>query len=315
MRGMGAPVAAPSNALKYIFYIVAALTIVYLVSRLTFNGASQDIAVTTTTQTGAPTSGPVTLKITEDARIRIKSGGEYTFSFWIYINSWGDRGSKPSNVLTIKDAGIADAALMAVMLYPTEPMMAIRLYTGPNSNNYTNKTARENLLAGTLGSLSGPKGAAPSCFLEGQTPSCDLQDIDMQRWLNITVSTNGRVVDVYYDGKLARSCVLPQIIQAGAKGLQSVVIGEAGGFQGSFGVMNYFAYTLTPDRIYSIYLAGPGGPPTFLSYLESKLGVNISYTGATTSGSDTTTGSSSCPSTPATGTPPAGTPAAGTPTV
>jgi len=260
----------PSNALKYIFYIVAALTIVYLVSRLTFVGASQDIPVAGTTQTGAPARGTLPLKITEDARLRIKPGGEYTFSFWVYINTWGDRGSKPLNVLTITDSGVSDSALMAVMLYPTEAMMAIRMYTGPGSNNYTNNNDRRNLMNGTSGSLAGA---------DASTPKCDLQDIDMQRWLNITVTTNGRVVDVYYDGKLARSCVLSNIIQAGNKGLQSVVIGEYGGFQGSFGVMNYFAYTLTPDRIYSIYLAGPGGPPTFLSYLEKQLGINIVYSG------------------------------------
>jgi hypothetical protein len=78
---------------------------------------------------------------------------------------------------------------------------------------------------------------------------------------------------------------------AGPKGKQSVVIGEHGGFQGSFGLMNYYGMSLTPDRIYSIYLAGPGGPPTFLSYLESKLGINIAYTSKKSEGSAASTGS------------------------
>jgi len=263
------------GSLKYVFYIVVALVVAYLVSRLVFQGGSQDIAVTGTTQTGAPPEGAKTFKITDDGRLRIKSGGEYTFSFWVYINSWGDGslGGKPKNVLTITDAAMPDNALLAVMLYPAEPMMAIRLYTG-SGDNYTNHASRKTLLTGGGGSLAGGMGGKPQC---------DLQDIDLQRWINVTVTTNGRVVDVYYDGKLARSCILPSILLAGTKGQQSVVIGEAGGFQGSFGVMNYYAYSLTPDRIYSIYLAGPGGPPTFISYLESKLGINIVYSGATAS--------------------------------
>ena len=51
---------------------------------------------------------------------------------------------------------------------------------------------------------------------------CDLTDIDLQRWINITVSVNGRIVDVYYDGKLARSCVLPTIPVASDNGQQIV---------------------------------------------------------------------------------------------
>lgn len=283
-RGLLTPIAAPSNALKYIFYIVAALAVVYVVSRMTFNGASQDITVTGTTQSGAPAAKEgvfPSFTITDDSRLRIKPGGEYTFSFWVYINTWGDRGTKPSNVLRIVDADLTGNSLMAVMLYPSEPTMAIRLYTGENSNNYTNDAARNALLMSGTGSLSSPATGSLTAD-DVSTPQCDLKDIDMQRWINITVTTNGRVVDVYYDGKLARSCILRNIIQAGNKGVQAVTIGENGGFQGSFGVMNYYAYTLTPDRIYSIYLAGPGGPPTFLNYLESKLGVNIVYSGGTT---------------------------------
>jgi hypothetical protein len=289
-----APVAAPSSALKYIFYIVAALSIVYVVSRLTFNGGSQDISVTGTTQSGAPGVDKAgafpSFTITEDSRLRIKPGGEYTFSFWVYINTWGVNGSKPTNVLRIADAELAGHSLLAVMLYPTEPTMAIRFYTGAGTGNFTNDTARNDLINSGTGSLSAPTTGTCATDSAASTPQCDLRDIDMQRWINITVTTNGRMVDVYYDGKLARSCILPNIIQSPVKGLQSVKIGENGGFQGSFGVMNYYAYTLTPDRIYSIYLAGPGGPPTFLSYLEKQLGVNIVYSGATTGA---TTGASS----------------------
>jgi hypothetical protein len=269
--------AAPSGIsayMGYLPYIVAALVVYYLVNMMLAN-PTLDVKVTGTTQTAAPPEGAKTFAITDDPRIRIKSGGEYTFTFWMYVNSWGDRGGKPQNVLTIVDEKMPDSALLAVMLYPTEPMMAIRLHDGV-SQNYTNNASRKGLLQGSGGNLAGGMGTKPQC---------DLQDIDLQRWINITVTTNGRVVDVYYDGKLARSCILKSIIMAGPKGKQSVVIGEYGGFQGSFGLMNYYGVSLTPDRIYSIYLAGPGGPPSFLGYLESKLGINISYSGKKTSDS------------------------------
>jgi hypothetical protein len=273
MNATRAPVASSGvspDILMYGFYIVVAIGIAYYVSGLVFKSASQDIVVTGATQSAVPAKGATPFKITDDPLTSIKSGGEYTFTFWTYINSWGDGTGKPKNVLTLTDSRLANNALMAVMLYPSDPKMAIRLYTGLTSGyDYTNNTNRRNLMTGAGGNLMGSMASMPKC---------DLQDIDLQRWINITVSVHGRVVDVYYDGKLARSCILPSIILAGSgsKFQQSVVIGEYGGFQGSFGLMNYYAYALTPDRIYSIYLAGPGGPPTFTKYLE-KLAINILY--------------------------------------
>ena len=254
--------------MMYAVYAIIIVVVVYFASLLVFKGASQDITVVSTTQIANPTKSPLpSFPITSDGRYRIKPGGEYTFSFWVYINNWAD-GVRPLSVLNITDSGLPSNSLLSVLLYPADPMMAIRLYTStPPSTDYTKNTTRAALYAGT-GSLIG----------SGGTPQCDIQGIDLQRWLNVTVCTNGRIVDIYYDGKLNRSCVLPSIIGAGTSGQQSVSIGEAGGFQGSFGVMNYYAYALTPDRIYSIYLAGPGGPPSFLSYLSSKLGINLTYT-------------------------------------
>jgi hypothetical protein len=87
-------------------------------------------------------------------------------------------------------------------------------------------------------------------------------------------------VDVYYDGKLARSCVLPDIPSAPETGLQSVVIGQKGGFGGKISGIQFFAYPLTPDRIYSIYQAGPRGAAGFLGYIAEKMGIKLTYSGA-----------------------------------
>jgi len=111
------------------------------------------------------------------------------------------------------------------------------------------------------------------------SPMCDIQDIDLQRWINITVTVNGRIVDVYYDGKLNRSCVLPTIPAAPATGTQSVVIGQKGGYGGKISGIQFMAYPLTPDRIYAIYQAGPASGAGLLGYLGDKLGIKINYSG------------------------------------
>jgi len=270
-------------------YILVAVVAVYLVSRLVFQGSQLEVPVTTTVMSGTVVAGAsanaTTFPITKsgdrnNSAIQIKPGGEYTFSFWVYIDAWA--GSKVASILNITDSTNTTNALLSVLLYPTSPTMAIRLATsGTSTPDYTVNTVRQALEGGA--NISG-MGSMTSAGSTTSTPVCDLQNIDMQRWLNVTVCTSGRIVDIYYDGKLNRSCILPGPIR-GATGAstQNVKIGEAAGFRGSLGVMNYYAYALTPDRIYSIYLAGPGGPPSFWSYLSSQLGqlgINLKYTSA-----------------------------------
>jgi len=58
-----------------------------------------------------------------------------------------------------------------------------------------------------------------------------------------------------------------------------VQIGNNGGFGGKISGIQFFAYPLTPDRIYSIYQAGPMGQRGFVGYLLEKLGINLTYKG------------------------------------
>jgi hypothetical protein len=210
-------------------------------------------------------------------QLRVKRGGEYTLSFWMYITSWEGNAGLPKGVLRIKE-GASDAySLLTAVLYPNEPKMAIRVHhdSTTTSNDYLNKDVN---LSATSTSTS------PSPWPTTNNPMCDLVDIDLQRWINVTVSVNGRIVDIYYDGKLARSCVLPSLPIASDSKAQYVEIGfdpsggrGFSGFAGKMSAIEFFAYSLTPDRIYSIYQAGPSGPAGLLGYIQDKLGIKIAY--------------------------------------
>jgi hypothetical protein len=206
--------------------------------------------------------------------VRVKQGGEYTISFWMYITSWEYRSGLAKSVLQILDANMPNKILLNTVLYPNEAKMMVRVNTiggAQEGIDYTRLDNYEKLMSGN----GGMEMAAPS----GVMPKCDIQDIDLQRWINVTISVNGRIVDIYYDGKLARSCVLPDLPQASDSGAQLVQIGNKGGFGGKISGIQFFAYPLTPDRIYSIYQAGPMGQRGFVGYLLEKLGINLTYQG------------------------------------
>jgi hypothetical protein len=90
----------------------------------------------------------------------------------------------------------------------------------------------------------------------GSSSLCDLPDIELQRWVNITVAVNGKTIDVYLDGKLARSCVLPSLFKVDAGGYTANLL-DYGGFGGSISTTIMYDTALGPDAIYKNYMAGP----------------------------------------------------------
>jgi hypothetical protein len=256
-----------------VVYVIAFLVALYYIYKFLIAGSDLEVNILDVEVDANTPNGYI---ISKNPSVRVKQGGEYTVSFWMYINSWDYRSGLAKSVLQIVDNSTASQySLLTTVLYPNEQKMMVRVHTNATKSTSTDYNKRSNfdqLLSGSGGNTM----FAPTM----ETPMCDLQDIDLQRWINITVSVNGRIVDVYYDGKLARSCVLADIPSAPATGLQSVVIGQKGGFGGKMSGIQFFAYPLTPDRIYSIYQAGPRGAAGFLGYIAEKMGIKLTYSGA-----------------------------------
>jgi hypothetical protein len=90
------------------------------------------------------------------------------------------------------------------------------------------------------------------------TQPCDISTFDMQRWVNVTVVLSGRTIDVYMDGKLARSCVTNSYYKVDPTGV-SLKVADRGGFDGYINGVSAFNYPLSPADVYRIYQAGPTG--------------------------------------------------------
>jgi hypothetical protein len=255
-----------------IVYVVAFMVALYYLYKFFIASSDLDVDVL---NAEADANMPQSFPLPDDARIRVKTGGEYTLSFWMYISSWDYRAGLAKSVLQIVDSASPSNALLNTILYPNESKMMIRVRTESAAGGETDYTNFNNfnalLSGGQRGGMYGPTM---------ESPMCDLVDIELQRWINITVSVNGRIVDVYYDGKLARSCVLPSIPVAPTNGRQAIAIGQKGGYGGKISGIQFFAYPLTPDRIYSIYQGGPRGAAGFIGYIADKLGIRINYSGA-----------------------------------
>lgn len=252
-----------------VVYIIAFLLVLYFLYSFLIAGSDSEIVLL---NTEVPANEAMTYPLSvKNPEMRVKPGGEYTISFWMYITSWDYRAGLAKSVLQIVDTKAPNYSLLTTILYPNENRLMVRVHTeSPSAGvDYTLNNNYDNL-------MSGKQGLANEVI---ESPMCDIQDIDLQRWINITISVNGRIVDVYYDGKLNRSCVLPDIPMAPESGVQVVMTGKKDGFGGKISGIQFFNVPLTPDRIYAIYQAGPKGPSGFIGFLAEKLGIKLTYSG------------------------------------
>jgi len=264
-----------SGFLKTALYIIVAAVVIYYIYGWVV-APSTDLILSNVKMGANQGSVPTVAMISAGALPAIRSGGTYTLSFWIYINSYDYRAGKPKQIFTITDSKISKRALAVGLLYPNEAKMMLRFATSkPSGTDYTNIDALNSYLSGS--SIPSPDSNPI------ELPSCDVQEIDLQRWVNITISVNGRIVDVYMDGKLTRSCVLSDLPVAGQDGTQQFIFGGPTSFAGYYGTVQFSGSALSPASIYSLYQAGPypNANSGFLGFLAAKLGITLSYGGST----------------------------------
>ena len=215
----------------------------------------------------------------------IYSGGEYTFQTWLYISNYDYRAGQPKHVFTIgSDTQPKDRephVTMIGILYPNENKLMIRV----NQQGVKGKpdtpdlTLTKNITELFRGNLSSSMFQPTLGY-----PICDIQNLPLQKWLCVSIVVNGRVIDVYVDGKLSRSCVCDGVPVV-EKGNQFVTFGQLGGWAGSISTTRFYGYAITPARVYELFMEGPEDKRGldkkfgFIGYLAERTGFRFIYSG------------------------------------
>ena len=127
-----------------------------------------------------------------------------------------------------------------------------------------------------------------------ESDPCNIKEVPIQRWVCVTIVSSGAVLDVYMDGKLARSCVLDNVVevprqqlalnladQTGVNQLASSGSGPTGGFGGRISSVQMWGQQLTPDVIYGIYQMGPTQTQhSIFTDFAKYFNLNVSFTGS-----------------------------------
>lgn len=207
-----------------------------------------------TTNTTAPEYGV-------NALPALYEGGEYSVSVWVYINDYAFKRGYPKNIFAL---GGDTFKTLIVGLSPYTNVVNCRLTTA-------NTTGTDGFIA--TSALTGfYSNLAPTGISDPGTAICDLPNIDMQKWVLLTVVLSGRMCDLYMDGKLARSCTLPDYFKVDTGYKLSPLMQR--GFGGYVCNLTAYGYALNPDEVYRNYMAGPvqslGLYDTIMSFFDPK---------------------------------------------
>ena len=151
----------------------------------------------------------------------LKNSGSvnYAYSIWVYIDDWSYRYGQEKIIFLRGSIGSIFAPALSLM---------------PNDNTavITMTTATDPF-------------------------ECTVPNIPLQKWTSIVVSLNNKSLDAYVNGKLVKTCVLPDVPVINTE--SPIYLTPDGGFSGYTSRFNYWSKPVSPQEAWNIYKKGPGG--------------------------------------------------------
>lgn len=193
------------------------------------------------------------------------NGGNYGLQWWMYIKDWNYKFGQEKPVIT---RGAAGGLNPYVYLHPTDNSLCVKI----------------NVFSGSSGagqsSSPAPVGAGGAATDDSYV--CKIDNVPLQAWFCINLSVEGRNVDIYLNGMLVRSCLLPGVPKNPVGDLQ---IMPGGGFSGNVIDVYHHSRALKPNEAKAFCMKGTNGtgynelPSKPLFGYSVKFSINDSTTG------------------------------------
>lgn len=234
----GAPAPAPKSSFLGTIGVVVGVVILallaYTLYRFVSNrtgGENTDIkasSVSSPDQAPGPIDGK-TRTVIPSGQVPVGSGAVYGMQFWMFIQDWDYRFGQVKNILRRVAPNSANTRNPDITLHPTDNSLQVSVSIFPVGNTATGTSAT------------------------GDQFTCTVENVPLQKWFSVSVTVFQRNLDIYIDGRLVKSCVLPGVPKPA---VGDIILNDAGGFSGS--LCNVFTYgtALEPDDARKFFSAG-----------------------------------------------------------
>jgi hypothetical protein len=186
------------------------------------------------------------------------SSSNFTYSIWFFIDDWNYRYGEPKIIFGRMTTGTGEKEpCPSVVLDPTQNNITISVAVYPGLDE------------------------APADGNNYIVHNCSIANVPIQKWVNLCMSTYGRTLDLYIDGKLVKTVVLPGVAKIDSNA--SVYITPMGGFSGWTANFQYWSDASDPQQVWNVYKKGYGG--SLLGNLFGKYTIKLSILSGDSEGS------------------------------
>lgn len=162
---------------------------------------------------------------------------DYGIQFWCYIKDWDYKYGQEKIILQRGDPTSGGIVGPRISLGANENTLNVSVSIYPTDNS---------------AQQSEPAPANHGGSAVGDIFTCSVENVPLQTWFPISVTVFQRNLDVYLNGNLVKSCVLPGVPKTAAGDIE---IGPDGGFSGYVCNLYSYARSLTPQDAKSFYTA------------------------------------------------------------
>lgn len=159
-----------------------------------------------------------------------RTGMEFTWSVWLFINDLGNSTSKYQFIFNKGDLNFGTNNITQINNGPG-------LYLSPN----TGDTAKLRVMMDTSQSNS-------------NNNYLDIDAIPLRKWVNVIIRLENTMLDVYVNGIISGRLNLPLVPK---QNYNDINVCQGGGFNGSLSDLRYFSHALSIIEINNIVFWGP----------------------------------------------------------
>ena len=191
-------------------------------------------------------------------KVKKNKSSNFTYSIWFYVDNWEVNLGNKKNLFVVKKGssnqlGGSDVPL-SVEFEPNINNMKIKVECFTDGKDHHKNMLGEKAHSPT--DPTDPTDPTQSSSKKTVEKHCNVDNFPLQKWVNLIISVEGRTLDVYIDGKLVKTCVLPGTVNMSNLGGISVT---DPGFSGMTADLTYWGSATNPQQAYNIYASGFGG--------------------------------------------------------
>jgi hypothetical protein len=183
-------------------------------------------------KTPAPIDGKVRT-IIPSGEAPSTGGADWGLQYWMYISDWNYKFGSDKDVVK--------------RIAPNNPAItAPRIFLSPSDNTL-------NVRISIFPADSQAGASTPTANSTGDSFTCSVENVPLQSWFAVSVTCFQRNLDVYINGRLVKSCVLPGVPKPA---VGDIVLNDNGGFSGSICNLHWYNSMLSPTETKSFHAKG-----------------------------------------------------------